>query len=132
MSYDFSFLCLTPYPKEFPFSPSHDFDGKNQVFKNTDELKKILLANGFQKSFSSSNDAQRFRWNTPDGGQLEASVRSDCINVNTYAHWRYVLDVYKTLCSVEPGLLILDDQIVIFYNATTYLEFINSSYAQKT
>lgn len=59
-------------------------------------------------------------------------VREDWISVDAHAHWMCVLKVYELLCKIEPELLILDNQSAVFYDAASYVKFVDESYARKT
>jgi hypothetical protein len=132
MGYDFSFVRLTPRPDSFPFEPPGKFDGRLEPFESADTLEKCLLSPGeFKCNGPPFNGIQRYSWDTADGGNLSIHVRADWISVDTHAHWRYVLQVYELLRSIESDLLILDPQVSVFHDAASYRRFVDASYAKK-
>jgi hypothetical protein len=131
MGYDFSFVRLAPRPEDFPFSPPQDFDGALESLRNPLALEQQLLSGGFRKDRPPFKGTQHYRWDAPDGGSLDICIREDWINVDTHAHWKYVLKTYELLCEIEPELLILDSQSAVFYDAASYVKFVDESYARK-
>jgi hypothetical protein len=133
MGYDFSFVRLAPKPERLPFHPDRDFDGRLELLSNPSALEQYLLTGaGFRRNGQPYNGRQRYWWDTPDGGSLNVSIDEDSVNVDTHSHWQYVLKLYEQLCALESELLILDRQTAIFYDADTYRQFVQKSYAKKT
>jgi hypothetical protein len=133
MGYDFSFVRLKPTPVSFPFEPAGDFDGRVEAFQSQHALERQVLSSGeFKRNRPSAVGIQWYGWDTPDGGNLSVHVREDWVSIDTHAHWKYVLEVYELLHSIEPELLILDPQTSVFYDATSYRQFVDESYAAKT
>ncbi len=128
MGYDFSFVCLAQQPDTYPFLPTSDVF---QALQNPLALEQRLLEHGgFKRNGAARNGYQSYWWNTPDGGSLDVCVYEKAIYVDTHSHWRYVLELYRFLCVMDPKLLILENTKGLVHDENSYREL--ASYSRET
>ncbi|HEX6396539.1 MAG TPA: hypothetical protein VFZ95_03890 [Steroidobacteraceae bacterium] len=101
--------------------------------KDIGELTTIadaLQSAGYLLEGTDGQGARWFRRSFEDGGMLSPRVQRDCVYVDTHANWRDVGDLYRTIVTVAPELLLFDPQKCLFHDARSFDEFCERSYRE--
>ena len=132
MGYDFGFVRLLRRPEQFPSTLPKGFGEKDlNAFGTLDDLARVISTAGFLRL---RPDLQDFWWETPDGGSIYLGLQSASmgwINVDTHAHWRFVLVAYTRLQEQFPDLAIVDTQTSTLHDARSFSAFIDASYQKR-
>jgi len=148
VGYDFYFWRQSDGPQQFPSELPADYGpGNLGSLGDPDLLLKRLTSR--ENSSPNGHHPYECRWDTPDGGDITFTVwtprtstvihpgdkpatahQGDWINVDTRAHWRYVLQAYQYLSSLYPDLVIVDPQQATLHDARSFAAFIEQDYGE--
>jgi hypothetical protein len=120
MSYNFSFMRLSPYPRELPFKPPMRSEWKIEALRAPVALEKFLVDSGRARLNSIAGGRRSYRWKVPGEGFLDVSVGETSIPIGVHAHWKDVAELYALLLPIEDDLLIVDVQTSTFYDAAAF------------
>ena len=70
-----------------------------------------------------SATAGRWRWNTPDGGQLEIGGAAPVISINCHAHWDHVAQLFDMALAIWPDIVLFDLQSAHLHDPASLREF---------
>lgn len=130
MSYDFSFMRLSPRPRELPFKPPVRSEWKVEALRAPAALEKFLVESGRARLNTTAAGRRSYRWQAAGEGFLDVSVGDRSIPIGVHAPWKDVAELYALLLPLEDDLLIVDVQTSRFYDAAAFNAFIDESSAQ--
>jgi hypothetical protein len=132
MSYDFSFMRLSPRPRELPFKPPMRSEWKIEALRAPMALEKFLVESGRARLNTTAGGRRSYRWKVSGEDFLEVSIGHSSIPIGVHAHWRDVAELYALLLPIEDDLLIVDVQTSMFYEAAAFGAFIEETYAKES
>jgi hypothetical protein len=132
VGYDFIVLRMKRPPPAFPCRPEADLANAMAGFADRPAIVAALVAQTRCRANGTSDDGSPWCWwDTPDGGSLDIHVMNDAINIDTHAHWQYVLEVLRCVKTIHPDAMILDPQKYLLHDDASFARFVEQAYARN-
>jgi hypothetical protein len=125
MSYDFTFMRLSPTPSPGSVSEQVDDEAAQQPIASLAPLREALRSSALFAPDAIRVDAdERFTWRTPDGGQIEVSAIADIVSLRMHAHWSHAAQLFDLARGLWPDVVLLDLQQDRLHDAASFQEAI--------
>lgn len=128
MGYDFMLMPLKKaanrhYPLSWEAAGPDDFDGKLPWTEFKTWVEELGgESNGPGEYFVDYGDDGRIYFRGGDPGE-----DCGCISLDIHADWKHALAAFRKLSELEPNCCLLDEQTGIYYDPSTFEQFIEES-----
>ena len=131
MGYDFVLFRLrrplSPCPARIP----SDFGADSVVtIADAAPLHDAVRTSPLFDPESLSFDAEGFTWRTPDGGTLGVQPTTQCIHIDTHAHWDHVAELFDVVVALWPDTALFDLHKALVHDTTSFRDFVERAYRE--
>lgn len=118
MGYDFMFMSLGS--KLQVSFPSEYSDGLSEWAA----IKQEEIIARLHKLGANENGPDTLRFQPSTYDYLDLRVSDSIVSVDVHADWLHVMTLYRELRSIDPDLLVFDEQTGTFHDEHSFAEFV--------